>query len=54
MLKYTKEQLRSRKLRQVIGTSVVITVVLAAVFVTISVATDDTPEFNNNITNETP
>jgi hypothetical protein len=52
MLKYTKQQLQNRKLRQAVGVVVVVTVLVAAVFVTIAVVSDDTPEINNKITNE--
>lgn len=52
MLKYTKEQLKNRKLRQAVGITVIVTVVIAAIFVTISVVNDNPPEFNNNFTSE--
>ena len=49
MLKYTKQQLQNRKLRQVIGITVIIAVVVAAIVVTIAVVSDNEPEVNNLI-----
>jgi hypothetical protein len=49
MLKYTKQQWQNRRFRQVVGVVVIVTVVTAAILVTIAVTSDNEPEVNNLI-----